>query len=240
MAGRAKTSATRTTSVAGSKAAGARSSIDLLNLRQHVGLGGSSSRMSRASSQQSPEPLLRQLSTPWKKSGIWAGGSRLTLNNSACPNTGSECSLSQVIKAPVPLRSFLTAAACEGILRREDRAGRKVHPLLRRALEDTIRLWCSVGEASGTPRQATFAPRFVPKLEDIKAATLTGQFFAARYLTWDECEQVMGFPAGWTVVEADSSETRSSLPRRSGSQRKSSNTTASRSKSPKVRERSSK
>tara|TARA_Y100000310_G_scaffold237442_1_gene240727 strand:+ start:327 stop:458 length:132 start_codon:yes stop_codon:yes gene_type:complete len=43
----------------------------------------------------------------------------------------------------------------------------------------------------------------VPKLESIKEAIQTGQYFVARNLTWNECEKLMGFPAGWTVVEGD-------------------------------------
>jgi len=71
------------------------------------------------------------------------------------------------------------------------------------ALEETIRLCSNVGEASGTPEEVVFAPRYAPKLGDIKAAIATDRYFVARNLTWREWERLMGFPDDWTVVEED-------------------------------------
>ncbi|MGH9513528.1 MAG: hypothetical protein ACRD2U_15465 [Terriglobales bacterium] len=48
----------------------------------------------------------------------------------------------------------------------------------------------------------------MPKLESIKEATLTDQYYVARNLTWNECEKLMGFPEGWTVDEDGSSAMR--------------------------------
>jgi len=101
------------------------------------------------------------------------------------------------------MKSLLTAAACAGIIRREERNGRQVPPKLRAALDETIRLWCNVGAGLGTPKERIFAPRYVPKPESIKAAIQTDRYYVARNLTWNECERLMGFPAGWTVVEGD-------------------------------------
>ena len=81
-------------------------------------------------------------------------------------------------------------------------------PVFRRSLFQTLRFWFNVAEASGTPRQKAIAPRYVPKLEDIKAATQIDQYYVARNLTWNECEGLMGFPEGWTVAEGDSLATR--------------------------------
>ena len=77
-------------------------------------------------------------------------------------------------------------------------------PVFRRSLFQTIRFWFNVAEASAIPKQRAIAPRYVPKLEDIKAATQIDQFYVARNLTWNECESLMGFPEGWTVAEGAS------------------------------------
>jgi hypothetical protein len=74
-------------------------------------------------------------------------------------------------------------------------------PVFEKALRESIRLWSNVAEASGIPKQKAFAPRYVPKLEAIKAAIQTDRYSVARNLTWEECEKLMGFPPGWTVVE---------------------------------------
>ena len=58
--------------------------------------------------------------------------------------------------------------------------GRTVTPLFRQALDETIQLWCNVGEALGTPEKQIFAPRYVPKEEDIKEAIQTDRYYVAR------------------------------------------------------------
>ena len=201
--GRAKTSVVRTRSERVSAEPEADCSTALSNWLPLFGHDGSSWKMSRVSSRRTKEPRLSQLSAKWKKSGIWGGGRRATLSTSVCPKTDSVLSLSQVLEPTVPIKSLLTAANCAGIIRREEANGREVPPPLMAALQDTIRLWCSVGEALGTPKERVFAPRYVPKLESIREGIQTGQFSVARNLTWDECEKLMGFPVGWTVVEAD-------------------------------------
>lgn len=170
---------------------------------------GSSWKMCRAFSQRSKEPLLRQLSTGSKRMGIWGDGLRATFPMRAYPITGIAFSLSQVIDQTVPINSLLTAANCTGILRREERAGRELDPNFKKALSETLRLWFNVAEASGIPQQQALAPRYVPKLEDIKEAIQTDQYYVARNLTWNECERLMGFPTGWTVVEGESLATQS-------------------------------
>ena len=107
----------------------------------------------------------------------------------------------------MPIKSLLTAANCRGIIRREEKNGRKVPPRMKAALEETIRLCSSVGEASVTPEEVVFAPRYAPSLDGIREAIRTDRYCVARNLTWTEWERLMGFPDGWTVVEADSSVT---------------------------------
>ncbi|MDX2240440.1 MAG: hypothetical protein NW224_07145 [Leptolyngbyaceae cyanobacterium bins.302] len=136
--------------------------------------------------------------------GIWGDGYRVTLSMRAYPTTEIECSLSQVLDQTVPITSLLTAANCLGIIRRENRAKRKLDLTFVKAISETIRLWYNVAVASGTQWQKASAPRYVPKLEDIKEVIQTDQYSVARNLTWTEWERLMGFPPGWTVVEGDS------------------------------------
>ena len=112
----------------------------------------------------------------------------------------SVSSLSGILEETVPIASLLTAANCAGIIRREENNGRTVSARFRKALDETIRLWCNVGEALGTPESVVFAPRYVPKAESIREVIRTGQYSVARNLTWREWERLMGFPDDWTVV----------------------------------------
>ncbi len=166
---------------------------------------GLSWRMSRASSVRTEGLPLSQLSTNLKRSGIWASGLRVTLSARAFPTIAKEFSLSDLIDRRFPINSILTAANCLGIIRREERFGRKLDPVFMESLSQTLRLWSSVAEALGTPKQQAIAPRYAPKLESIKAVTATDQYYVARNLTWTECEKLMGFPDGWTVDAGDSS-----------------------------------
>ena len=165
---------------------------------------GLSWKMSSGSSALTKDLPLSQLSTNSKRSGIWGFGSRVTLSARVFPTTGKGYSLSALIDRRFPTTSILTAANCLGILRREKRAGRKVDPIFAKSLAQTLRFWFSVAEALGIPKRRAIAPRYAPKLESIKAATVTGQYYVARNLTWNECEKLMGFPEGWTASEGGS------------------------------------
>jgi hypothetical protein len=60
----------------------------------------------------------------------------LTLNTSEWPSDAAVCSLSDTLETgDVPQRFFLSAKACQGILRRAEKRGKKLPPLLRQALE---------------------------------------------------------------------------------------------------------
>lgn len=206
-AGRVKTLARPTRKGRDSTGSGAVFSSRLWTWCERFGHAGSSWRMSRASSRGIPAPRLKQLSTKWKKSGIWGDGLRATHSTSACPKTASGCSLSDILEEKVPIRSLLTAANCAGIIRREENNGRTMSARFRAALDDTIRLWCNVGAALGTPEKRIFAPRYVPREESIKEAIQTDRYSVARNLTWREWERLMGFPDDWTVVGGDGSAT---------------------------------
>ena len=205
-AGLAKTSATLILKEQDSMDEEAVFSSNLRNLLQSESLAGLSLKMCPGSSAPTKAVTLNALSTNSKRSGIWGYGSRATFSASAFPKIEKEYSLSEVISPSFPTNSILTAANCLGIIRRERRAGRggKLDRNFRKALFQTIRFWFNVAEASGIPRQQALAPRYVPKLAAIKAATPIGPLLLARNLTWNECEKLMGFPEGWTVAEGDS------------------------------------
>jgi hypothetical protein len=208
VAGPAKMSAAQTPSGKGSMEGGADCSSPLQNLLDVFARHGLSWKMSRGSSARTMDVPLSQLSTNSKRSGIWGYGLRATLSARVFPTTEREYSLSDLIDRHFPISSILTAANCLGILRREKRGGRELDPIFAESLSQTLRFWSNVAEALGTPKPRAIAPRYAPKLADIKAATVTGQYYVARNLTWDECEKLMGFPEGWTVVEGDSLATR--------------------------------
>jgi len=203
-AGRAKTSATRMRSARASMEPGVDCSSPLRNWLAKFDRHGLSWKMSQASSAQMEGLLLSQLSTRSKRSGMWGYGLRVTLSARVFPTTAKEYSLSALIDRRFPISSILTAANCLGMIRREERAGRTLDPVFAESLSQTLRFWFNVAEALGIPRQQAIAPRYAPKLESIKAATLTDQYYVARNLTWNECEKLMGFPEGWTVDEGDS------------------------------------
>ena len=203
-AGPAKMSATPTLSARAFEDSVADCSSPLQRLLRKFDRDGLSWKMFRACSARTQDSPLSRLSPSLKRSGIWGYGLRVTLSARAFPTTAKEFSLSDLIDRRFPISSILTAANCLGIIRREKRSGRTLDPVFTESLSQTLRFWYSVGEALGTPKQRIIAPRYAPKLESIKAATVTGQYYVARNLTWTECEKLMGFPAGWTVDEGDS------------------------------------
>ena len=62
-------------------------------------------------------------------------GGYLTLSISESPSDAVVCSLSEVLETDVPLKYFLSATACRGILRRAERRNKKLPPLLEQILQ---------------------------------------------------------------------------------------------------------
>lgn len=59
----------------------------------------------------------------------------LTRNIGESPSAAVESTLSQILEANVPKKYYLSAKACEGILRRAERRGKELPPMLKTALE---------------------------------------------------------------------------------------------------------
>ena len=57
----------------------------------------------------------------------------LTLNTGESPSVAVESTLSSILQADVPERYYLSAKACEGILRRAERRGKQLPPMLKEA-----------------------------------------------------------------------------------------------------------
>ena len=104
---------------------------------------GAFGRMSPASCPATEDGTLAPSSGAWGNSGMGSPTECLTLNTSehaASPgpshNGGAVCSLSDILETgDVPRRFYLTAKACQGILRRAAKRGKELPPPLARALE---------------------------------------------------------------------------------------------------------
>ena len=64
----------------------------------------------------------------------------LTLNTGECPNAAAESTLSRILEDNVPEKYYLSARACEGILRRAERRGKELPPMLKEALKQMIEM----------------------------------------------------------------------------------------------------
>ena len=103
---------------------------------------GFSGRMSPASCRVTEDGILVPSSGDWGSSGM--GGvtgfsmrnmSEWTAMSGPSRSDDGVCSLSDILETTaVPLRYYLSAKACRGILRRADRRGKELPPMLFRAL----------------------------------------------------------------------------------------------------------
>ena len=81
------------------------------------------------------EKTSRSSSTHWANSGMGGPTECWTLNTSEFPSAAGESCLSDILETgDLPLRYFLSQAACAGILRRADKRGRTLPVPLMRAL----------------------------------------------------------------------------------------------------------
>lgn len=64
----------------------------------------------------------------------------LTRNTGESPSDAAESTLSQILQENTPEKYYLSAKACQGILRRAERRGKELPTILREALEEVIAL----------------------------------------------------------------------------------------------------
>ena len=106
-----------------------------------------SSKRSSASQSRKP-PILKCLTragqpggattTAWADDGAWLGEC-MTRNTGECPNAAVESRLSQILEETPQEKYRLSAKACQGILRRAERRGKKLPEALERALTAQFR-----------------------------------------------------------------------------------------------------
>lgn len=109
---------------------------------------GFSSKTSLDYCRQTMGPTLPSSFEGWRNWGMGGPTGWLTLNGGESPKDADVCSLSDILEdAPtVPLKYYLSAKACRGILRRAEKRGKELPPLLRQALQAVAE---SVGQDDG-------------------------------------------------------------------------------------------
>ena len=75
----------------------------------------------------------------WVTATVSRGGNS-TRNTGECPSAARESTLWQILQADAPEKYYLSARACEGILRRAERRGKALPPMLREALKEAVAL----------------------------------------------------------------------------------------------------
>ena len=102
----------------------------------------SSKRSSKSSSRQPLCLRFQKKDGPTPTVTAVTDGASLTeflmLNTGESPSVAVESTLSSILQANVPKKYYLSAKACEGILRRADLRGKELKPLLKIALEQMI------------------------------------------------------------------------------------------------------
>ena len=93
-------------------------------------------RTSPASCLATEDGILAPFSERWGNAGMGSPTECLTLSSSEFHKDADVCSLSDILETgDVPQRFFLSAKACQGILRRAEKRGKKLPEQLQRALE---------------------------------------------------------------------------------------------------------
>ena len=108
---------------------------NILNWLREKGPDGWFGRTSPASCQAMEDGTWVPFSGAWSSAGMGSHTECLTLNISEWPKDAAVCSLSDTLETgDVPQRFFLSAKACQGILRRAEKRGKELPPLLQQAL----------------------------------------------------------------------------------------------------------
>ena len=84
------------------------------------------------------------LAQSWEM-GIPSLGECSTLVFGESPSVAEESGLWQILQARAPLKYYLSATACRGVLRRAERRGKKLPEILEKALKQQIERWRKYG-----------------------------------------------------------------------------------------------
>ena len=109
------------------------SSIEFLRSLVRDGL---SSKMCPACYPATRDGTLPSSFEGWSNSGIASPGGCWTLNTLEYPSDAAVCSLSAVLETDVPRKYFLSPRAARGILRRAEKRGKDLPPMLDQALRE--------------------------------------------------------------------------------------------------------
>ena len=108
----------------------------ILPLLHSISPSGWFGRTSPASCLATEEGILEPSLGRWGNSGMGSPIECLTLNTSEWPSDADVCLLSDTLETgDVPQRFYLSAKACQGILRRAEKCGKKLPEQLQHALE---------------------------------------------------------------------------------------------------------
>ena len=86
------------------------------------------------------QDLLGNMQATWLAMDGASLGERLMLNTGEYPNAAVESTLSQILQENVPTKYYLSARACQGILNRAERRGKKLPEMLEAALKEAVEL----------------------------------------------------------------------------------------------------
>ena len=112
----------------------------ILPLLNAISPDGWFGRTSLASCHLTEDGILEPSSPRWGNSGMGSPTECLTLNTSEWPKDAAVCSLSDTLEiGDVPQRFFLSAKACQGILRRAEKRGKQLPHGLHNALLHSTR-----------------------------------------------------------------------------------------------------
>jgi hypothetical protein len=96
---------------------------------------GSFGKMCQVSSVQTKEGILDPSSERWLNSAMGGATECLMLNTSESHSEEEECLLSDILEiGNLPQKYYLSPKACEGILRRAEKRGKQLPPVLFQAL----------------------------------------------------------------------------------------------------------
>ena len=108
----------------------------LVPLLTNIGPHGWFGRTCPASCPATEGEILAPSSGSWANSGMGSHTEFLTLSSSEWPKDADVCLLSDILETgDLPQRYFLSATACQGILRRAEKRGKKLPELLALALQ---------------------------------------------------------------------------------------------------------
>ena len=174
--------------------------INMPNSSKKQNLDGSWSKTCQDYSIATKGKISKSSFRHWTNSGMAFRGECLTLNTLEHPKGAGASMLSEVLEPSAPAKCFLTPQQIKSLVHRAEAKGKPLPAALHKALVVQMSLLSNTHQSVESRMQDRRLKDIAMTRKPTRSTQEVAQTLFVRRLMVSECEQLQGFPKGWTAI----------------------------------------